>query len=59
LGIRVLKKMTIFGGLTLAFCIERSRREKEWELKQNLIKEELPELDERLIETELGEAAKV
>jgi hypothetical protein len=32
----------------LAFCIEKRRREKEWELKQNLVKEELSELDERL-----------
>jgi len=37
----------------------KRRREKEWDLKQNLIKEELPELDERLIETQLGGAAKV
>lgn len=58
MGIRVLNNMTIYRGLTLAFCIEMRRRE-EWELKQNLRKEELPELDERLIETELGGAAKV
>jgi len=59
--------MTMFRGYTLAFCIDKRRREQEWELKHNLEvqrkfeekwKQNLEEprnFEEKLIETEFNQ----